>query len=222
MTRAIRVLLVDDQPLFLEGLKTLLSLDASLEIVGECGNGREALEACRTLEPDIVLMDLNMPVLDGVAATRALKEQQPGIAVLTLTTFDDDERVFDALRAGASGYLLKDTPSRQLVEAIQAVARGQSFLQPSIAAKVLAEFNRLREPSAAPVPARRIQLREPLSSREEDVLRWLARGSSNKEIATALSLAEGTVKNHVSNVLGKLGVLDRTQAALLARDLGIL
>lgn len=220
MSQPIRLLLVDDQSLFLEGLKTLLSLQSSLEVVGECGNGEEAVRACRRLLPDIVLMDLNMPVMDGVAATRLLHAEMPQIRILTLTTFDDDERVFDALRAGSSGYLLKDTPSSQLVEAIHTTYRGDSFLQPSIAAKVLAEFNRLASPVTNREP-KRISLREPLSIREEEVLRWLSRGCSNKEIASALELAEGTVKNHVSNVLGKLGVMDRTQAALLARDMGL-
>lgn len=220
MSDRIRIILADDQALFLEGLKTLLSLDETLEIVADCSNGKEALEACRSLRPDLILMDLNMPVMDGVAATRAIKQELPEVNVLTLTTFDDDERVFEALKAGSSGYLLKDTPSKQLVEAIRAVSSGQSFLQPSIASKVLAEFSRLTEPRA--VAKAVVVLREPLSQREEEVLIWMSRGCSNKEIATNLSLAEGTVKNHVSNVLGKLGVLDRTQAALMARDLGLL
>lgn len=221
MSSPIRIILADDQALFLEGLKTLLSLEDSLEVIAESHNGQEALEACREHRPDIVLMDLNMPVMDGVAATRAIKAELPAVNILTLTTFDDDERVFEALKAGASGYLLKDTPSQQLVQAIKAVSSGQSFLQPSIASKVLAEFNRMSSPEVVPSPRERIQLREPLSRREEEVLIWLSRGCSNKEIAAKLSLAEGTVKNHVSNVLGKLGVLDRTQAALMARDLGL-
>lgn len=220
MSERIRIVLADDQALFLEGLRTLLSLEDSLDIVAECHNGEEALEACRSQAPDLVLMDLNMPILDGVAATRAIKEEMPTVQVLTLTTFDDDERVFEALKAGASGYLLKDTPSKQLVDAIRAVSAGESFLQPSIASKVLAEFNRMSSP--APAPRKPIVLREPLSKREEEVLVWLSRGCSNKEIASQLDLAEGTVKNHVSNVLGKLGVLDRTQAALMARDLGLI
>lgn len=212
-------MIVDDQSLFLEGLKTLLTLQESLEIVGECGNGQEALALARVERPDVILMDLNMPVMDGVAATRAIRDVLPETKILTLTTFDDDERVFDALRAGASGYLLKDTPSDRLVEAIQTVHAGNSFLQPSIAAKVLAEFNRLAIPEKREVAPP--QLVEPLSQREEEVLRSLSRGHSNKEIAAELSLAEGTVKNHVSNILGKLGVLDRTQAALMARELGL-
>lgn len=219
MTPRIQIVLADDQALFLEGLKTLLSLDESLEIVAECCNGQEALEACRRLKPDLILMDLNMPIMDGVAATKAIKQELPEVNVLTLTTFDDDERVFEALKAGSSGYLLKDTPSKQLVDAIRAVSAGQSFLQPSIASKVLAEFSRLAEPRL--LDKKPVVLREPLSQREEEVLVWLSRGCSNKEIAANLALAEGTVKNHVSNVLGKLGVLDRTQAALMARDLGL-
>lgn len=219
MSEQIRILLVDDQALFLEGLKTLLSLEKTLEIVGECSNGEEAILSCRALRPDVVLMDLNMPVKDGVAATSAIVQEMPDTKVLALTTFDDDERVFDALKAGASGYLLKDTPSPRLIEAIETLHAGNSFLQPSIASKVLAEFNRRSEPvRSAPKP---IVLREPLSSREEEVLRSLSLGRSNKEIAGDLNLAEGTVKNHVSNILGKLGVLDRTQAALMARDLGL-
>lgn len=221
MSDRIQIVLADDQSLFLEGLRTLLSLDPSLEILCDCKNGEEALEACRRFRPHIVLMDLNMPVMDGVAATRAIKKELPEVNVLTLTTFDDDERVFEALKAGSSGYLLKDTPSKQLIDAIRAVSSGESFLQPSIASKVLAEFSRISIPKEAD-RKEPIKLIEPLSSRESEVLIWLSRGCSNKEIAANLSLAEGTVKNHVSNLLGKLGVLDRTQAALMARDLGLI
>jgi DNA-binding NarL/FixJ family response regulator len=213
----IRLLLVDDQALFREGLRTLLSLHEDLQVVGEAGNGLEALAAADALRPDVVLMDLRMPVLDGVAATRRLLAAHPASRVIVVTTFDDDELVFDGLRAGAVGYLLKDVSSDKLVEAIRAAARGESFLQPSIAAKVLAEFNRL-ERSAAPPPP----LAEPLSERELEILRLLAAGDSNKEIAAALFIAEGTVKNHVTNILGKLDARDRTQAALRARELGLI
>jgi DNA-binding NarL/FixJ family response regulator len=213
----IRLLLVDDQALFREGLRTLLSLHEDLQVVGEAGNGLEALAAADALHPDVVLMDLRMPVLDGVAATRRLLAAHPASRVIVVTTFDDDELVFDGLRAGAVGYLLKDVSSDKLVEAIRAAARGESFLQPSIAAKVLAEFNRL-ERSAAPPPP----LAEPLSERELEILRLLAAGDSNKEIAAALFIAEGTVKNHVTNILGKLDARDRTQAALRARELGLI
>ena len=213
----IRLLLVDDQALFREGLRTLLSLHEDLQVVGEAGNGLEALAAADELRPDVVLMDLRMPVLDGVAATRRLLAAHPASRVIVVTTFDDDELVFDGLRAGAVGYLLKDVSSDKLVEAIRAAARGESFLQPSIAAKVLAEFNRL-ERSAAPPPP----LAEPLSERELEILRLLAAGDSNKEIAAALFIAEGTVKNHVTNILGKLDARDRTQAALRGRALGLI
>ena len=215
----IRLLLVDDQALFREGLHTLLSLHEDLQVVGEAGNGLEALAAADALRPDVVLMDLRMPVLDGVAATRRLLAAHPTTRVIVVTTFDDDELVFDGLRAGAVGYLLKDVSSDKLVEAIRAAARGESFLQPSIAAKVLAEFNRLERQATPPPPA---PLAEPLSEREREILRLLAAGDSNKEIAAALFIAEGTVKNHVTNILGKLDARDRTQAALRGRELGLI
>jgi DNA-binding NarL/FixJ family response regulator len=159
-----------------------------------------------------------MPVLDGVSATRALHNSQPNCRVIILTTFDDDENVFDGLRAGAVGYLLKDTPSEKLFEAIRAAARGESFLQPSIAAKVIAEFARLSvQPKATGA-----SLPEPLSERELEILRLIAGGASNREIAAALVIAEGTVKNHVTNILGKLGVSHRMQAVLKAKELGII
>lgn len=215
----IRVLLVDDQALFREGLSTLLSLHEDIEVVGEAANGQDALTAAAALRPDVVLMDLRMPVLDGVAATRELNRRHPDGRVIVVTTFDDDELVFEGLRAGAVGYLLKDVHSDKLVEAIRAAARGESFLQPSITAKVLAEFNRLERQTPPPTPAR---LLDPLSERELEILGLLAGGDSNKEIAARLHLAEGTVKNHVTNILGKLDARDRTQAALRARELGLL
>lgn len=216
--RPIRVMLVDDQALFREGLRQLLSVHANLEVVGEATNGMEALRLAKALKPQVVLMDLRMPTLGGVEATRHLHQLDSRCRVIVLTTFDDDEEVFEALRAGAAGFLLKDAPPARLLEAIQAAARGESFLQPSIAAKVVAEFSRLSRPVPAPDPA----LIEALSEREREVLRQLACGKSNKEIAAVLNLVEGTVKNHMSNILGKLGVLDRTQAALRARELGLL
>jgi DNA-binding NarL/FixJ family response regulator len=215
---AVRVLLVDDQALFREALGTLLDARPEVEVVGEAGDGHQALERAAALAPDVVLMDLHMPVLDGIAATRRLRVEQPGVRVLALTTFDDDEDVFAALRAGALGYLLKDVSSDRLVEAVLSAARGESVLQPSVAAKVVARFAQLDDaPRSRPQP-----LVVPLSDRELDVLRLLADGRSNREIATALFLAEGTVKNHVTNVLGKLGARDRTQAALRARALDLL
>jgi DNA-binding NarL/FixJ family response regulator len=214
----VRVLLADDQALFREALATLLEVRSEIDVVGEAGDGAAALEQSARLRPDVVLMDLHMPVLDGIAATRRLKVEQPEVRVLALTTFDDDEDVFAALRAGAVGYLLKDVASDRLVEALLAAARGESVLQPSVAAKVVARFAQLfDDPPSRPQP-----LVVPLSDRELDVLRLLADGSSNREIATALFLAEGTVKNHVTNVLAKLGARDRTQAALRARGLGLI
>src|SRR4051794_28868557 len=214
-----RVLLVDDQALFREALRTLLEVRSEIEVVGEAGDGDAALRQATDLLPDVVLMDLHMPVLDGVAATRRLRVEQPGIRVLALTTFDDDEEVFAALRAGAVGYLLKDVASERLVEALLAAARGESVLQPSVAAKVVARIARLPDDDPAPRPQ---PLVVPLSDRELDVVRLLAQGRSNREIATTLFLAEGTVKNHVTNVLTKLGARDRTQAALRARALDLL
>jgi DNA-binding NarL/FixJ family response regulator len=215
---AVRVLVVDDQALFREALVTLLGARPEVEVVGEAGDGQQALERAAARQPDVVLMDLRMPVLDGIAATRRLRVDQPGVRVLALTTFDDDEDVFAALRAGALGYLLKDVSSDRLVEAVLSAARGESVLQPSVAAKVVARFAQLDDaPRSRPQP-----LVVPLSDRELDVLRLLADGRSNREIATALFLAEGTVKNHVTNVLGKLGARDRTQAALRARALDLL
>ena len=216
---AIRILLVDDQALFREGLHTLLSVHDDLQVVGEASNGREAIDAVAKLTPDVVLMDLRMPVLNGVAATKQITESAPNSRVIVLTTFDDDDYVFDGLRAGAVGYLLKDVPSAKLVEAIRAAARGESFLQPSVAAKVVAEFSRM---SGAKTADPQEDLVEPLSERELEILRVLATGASNREIANQLYITEGTVKNHVTNILGKLGVRDRTQAALKAKEMGLI
>ena len=215
----VRVLLVDDQALFREALATLLEVRPEIEVVGEAGDGDAALRQAAVLEPDVVLMDLHMPVLDGIAATRRLRVEQPGVRVLALTTFDDDEDVFSALRAGAVGYLLKDVSSDRLVEALLAAANGESVLQPSVAAKVVARFARMTDDDETAPRAQPLVV--PLSDRELEVLRLLADGSSNREIASALFLAEGTVKNHVTNVLGKLGARDRTQAALRGRALGL-
>ena len=216
----IQVLLVDDQALFREGLRTLLDLQIDIEVVGEAKDGREAIELVARTAPDVVLMDMQMPVLDGVAATRDIRAKHPNTQVIVLTTFDDDEYVFEGLHAGAVGYLLKDVTSDRLAEAIRSAARGESFLEPSVAAKVVAEFTRLAD---APLLRERANqtLVEPLSNREFEILHLVATGASNKEIAATLVITEGTVKNHVTNILGKLGVRDRTQAALKARELGL-
>jgi DNA-binding NarL/FixJ family response regulator len=218
MTDPIRLLLVDDQRLMREGLRTLLELEPGLQVAGEAGNGQEALEAYAALLPDVVLMDVRMPVMDGVEATRRLRERWPAARVIILTTFDDDEYVFEGLRAGALGYLLKDVSIQELAEAIHAVMAGGVLIEPSVARKVVAEFARM----AAPVPRVAQALEEPLSERELEIVRLLARGMTNREIAQRLYLAEGTVKNYVTNILGKIGARDRTQAALRAQKLGLL
>ncbi|GAB3745439.1 response regulator transcription factor [Amycolatopsis oliviviridis] len=213
---SVRVLIVDDQALFREALATLLEVQPEIEVVGEAADGEQAVRLCAELTPDVALMDLRMPVLDGIAATTRLRAEQPGVRVLALTTFDDDEDVFAALRAGAVGYLLKDVSSTRLVEALVAAKRGESVLQPSVAAKLVARVARL--PAETP---RAQPLATPLSERELEVVRLLADGRSNREIAKTLFLAEGTVKNLVTSVLSKLQVRDRTQAALRAKELGL-
>jgi DNA-binding NarL/FixJ family response regulator len=214
----VNILIVDDQSLFREGLRTLLSVQPDFEVVGEAGNGEEALRMAIRLKPDIILMDLRMPVMDGVTASQRLRKSLPQSKVIVLTTFDDDEYVFDGLRAGAVGYLLKDVSSEKLFEAIRAAVRGEYFLLPSITAKVMAEFSRLSR--MAPVPAS--PLEEPLSPRELEILHLVATGASNREIADNLVIAEGTVKNHLTNILGKLNVKDRMQAVLKAREYGLI
>ena len=211
----IRVLIVDDQALFREGLRAVLTANG-LDVVGEAKNGEEAVDLAAELTPDVVLMDLRMPVLDGAAATRRIRALPRAPRVIALTTFDDDESVFEAVRAGAQGYLLKDTQSAKLLEAIQLALRGESLLEPAVAAKLLNEFAR-----TTPVGKRNAAADMGLSEREVAVLTGIARGAANKEIANQLRIAEGTVKNHVTSILTKLNVQDRTQAALKARELGI-
>jgi DNA-binding NarL/FixJ family response regulator len=216
--KSIRILLVDDQTMFRDGMRVLLSTQPDFQIVGEAADGEQAIHKAAALHPDVVLMDLRMPVLDGAAATRRLRAAQPNVRVIVLTTFNEDAAIFDGLRAGATGYLLKDAPTEKLYEAIRAAARGESFLQPSVASRVVAEFARLSErpPDASQA------LVDPLSTRELEILRLLAGGSTNREIALQLFIAEGTVKNHVTNIFSKLDVTDRTRAAIKARELGLL
>lgn len=213
-----KILLVDDQRLMRDGLRTLLELEDDLEVVGEAENGLLAVELEETLRPDVVLMDVRMPVMDGVEATRRLLARRPETRVIILTTFDDESIIFDGLRAGALGYLLKDVSGEELADAIRKVKQGGALIEPSVARKVLAEFNRL----PVPIPGSANPMVDPLTTREEEILLWIGRGLSNKEIALRLSLTEGTVKNYVSGILQKLGVQDRTQAALRAREMGII
>ncbi|MCS7060447.1 MAG: response regulator transcription factor [Anaerolineae bacterium] len=214
----IRILIVDDQRLMREGLRMLLEMEDDFEVVGEANDGQAALDACSQLAPDIVLMDIRMPGMDGVEATRRLLERNPSARVIILTTFDDDQYVFEGLRAGALGYLLKDLSGEELARAIRTVAHGGALVEPSVARKVFAEFARLKSEAreVGDLPS------EPLSEREIEVLRLIAAGMSNREIAQQLFLAEGTVKNYVSNVLSKIGARDRTQAALRGRELGLI
>ncbi len=214
----IKLLIVDDQALFREGLRILLSVQPDFKVVGEASNGEEALRMAVTLQPDVILMDLRMPIMDGVTATRRLHETLQKCKVIVLTTFDDDELVFDGLRAGAVGYLLKDVSSEVLFEGIRAAGRGEYFLLPSITAKVMAEFSRLSR--LTPSPSEPLQ--EQLSPRETEILRMVATGASNREIAENLVIAEGTVKNHLTNILGKLSVKDRMQAVLKAKEYGLI
>lgn len=214
----IRILLVDDQTLVRQGIQTLLDLEEDLIVVGAAANGQQALAMVEQMQPDVVLMDVRMPVMDGVAATGEITKRWPHIGVIILTTFDDDEYVIEGLKAGARGYMLKDADSSEIVEAVRIVARGEALIQPSITRKVLAEFTRLAGRGA---PAM-LPLAEPLTEREMDVLRGIATGQSNREIADQLCISEGTVKNHVSNLLAKLAVRDRTQAIIRARELGLI
>lgn len=208
----IKVLLVDDQSLIRQGLKALLELEADLEIVGEAENGQMAVNLIEELQPDVVLMDMRMPIMDGVAATREIHKRFSNIKILVLTTFDDDEYVKAALQNGAMGYLLKDTPSEELAEAIRAVDKGYTQLGPGIVQKLLTQFPSLEATQSPPIPPSLAEL----TPREKEVLRLIAQGASNREIAKQLYISEGTVKNHVTNMLNRLNLRDRTQAAIFA------
>ena len=229
----IRVLLVDDQTLLRESFRRLLELEGgNIRVVGSAGDGYEALAVVERLAregrtPDVVLMDVRMPRMDGVQATRQLVARFPRTRVMMLTTFDDEEYVVEGVRAGATGYLLKDVSADQLIEAIRAVHRGEAPLQPSVAAKLVARVARSPETAAAPPPPAGPLAGMPglpgteLTEREREILALIARGESNREIGETLFITEGTVKNHVSNILSKLGLRDRTQAALWAREHGL-
>ncbi|MGB8699034.1 MAG: response regulator transcription factor [Thermosynechococcaceae cyanobacterium] len=209
----IRILLVDDQYIIRQGIKSMLESNDDLNVIGEAENGQQAIQALSSLKPNVVLMDIRMPVMDGVAATGAIAQAFPDIKVLILTTFDDDEYVLQAMRLGAKGYLLKDTEPDTLAFAIRAVHKGHTQLGPGLFEKVMPFHNEIPMVStAAPNLAQ-------LTSREKDVLRLIASGANNREIAQALFLSENTVKNYVTNILSRLNLRDRTQAALLAHSL---
>jgi DNA-binding NarL/FixJ family response regulator len=215
----VRVVVVDDQALVRTGFAMILSAEDGIDVVGEAGDGQEAIEVVRAHQPDVVVMDIRMPVLDGVEATRMLAgpEVSEPVKVLMVTTFDLDEYVYAALQAGASGFLLKDTPAEELVNAVQVIARGDALIAPSVTRRLIEEFTRRAPREPGPTPA----TLEVLTERELDVLREIARGRSNAEIAATLFVSETTVKTHVGRILMKLHLRDRVQAVVLAYETGL-
>jgi DNA-binding NarL/FixJ family response regulator len=229
----VRVLVVDDQRLMRDGIASLLEMQEAIEVVGTASNGQEALEKAVSLRPDVILMDVRMPVMDGVVATGQVRSKLPSCRILMLTTFDDDEYVIAALQAGASGYLLKDLPAPDLASAVRAVYKGIYQLDPVVASKVIASLSRLQTIDSAKQSVSVSSTSSPMSNagtpsprladltgREVEVLRLIAKGATNREIAERLVISEGTVKNHISNILSRLGLRDRTQAAIYARENG--
>ncbi len=214
MVNSMKILLCDDQAVIRDGMEMLLQLEKDFQVVGTAQDGFEAVELADKKKPDLILMDLKMPGMNGIEATREIRKRHPNIKILVLTTYDDDEWVFDAIRAGASGYLLKDTPRQKIVEAIRGTMDGKSFVDPAVAGKLLNQVaNNQTQPASI--------LKDKLTERELDVLRLLAKGITNADIAASLHLSEGTVRNHVSAILEKLGVSDRTQAAVIAIQHGL-
>jgi DNA-binding NarL/FixJ family response regulator len=209
-----RVIICDDQAIIRDGLEMLLKLEKDIEVLGQAQDGAEAVALVERTHPDLVLMDLKMPGLNGIEATRQIRAAYPQVKVLVLTTYDDDEWVFDAIRAGASGYLLKDTPREVVLKAVRGTVAGKTFLDPSVAGKLLHQVaDKQVHPSTL--------LTDKLTEREADVLRLVARGFTNADIAERLHLSEGTVRNHVSGIFAKLEVADRTQAAVIAIQHGL-
>jgi two-component system NarL family response regulator len=214
----IKVLIADDHRVVREGLSAILKTKEAIEVVGEAKDGQEAVEKARALLPDVILMDVSMPRMGGVEATRIIKRELPHIGIVALTMYEEQQYIFDLVRAGATGYLLKDTDSAQIVSAIRAINRGESLIHPSVASKILAEFSLLSQGKGKKRPGADHDLTE----REITVLRLVADGKTNKEVANNLDLSEKTVKNHVRNIFHKLQVADRTQAAILAIRKGII
>jgi two-component system, NarL family, response regulator DegU len=222
MQQKIHLFLADDHTLFRQGLRRIFELEDDIEIVGECSDGEAAVGLAHTLTPDVVLMDINMPKMTGVDATRMIKESDPGIKVLILSIHDDEAYIFETIRAGANGYLLKDVESNVLVEAVRQVAVGSSFIHPMVTTKLLDEFKRLSEQASdndfdgQGEPALNFEWQTILTQREMEILKLMAEGKSNRTIGEVLFISEKTVKNHVSSILGKLSVDDRTQAVITA------
>lgn len=212
MSKSINVLIADDHAIVRKGIRALLATEPGIEIVGEAENGRQAIAEASRLEPDVILMDLVMPEMDGIAAIRRVTAHQPQIRILVLTSFATDDKVFPAIKAGALGYLLKDSGPEELIQAIRQVCEGESFLHPVVARKLLQELTR---------PSRQPPTSDPLTKREVEVLQLVAQGHSNQEIAADLTISGATVRTHVSNILSKLHLASRTQAALYALREGL-
>jgi two-component system, NarL family, response regulator LiaR len=210
----IRLLMVDDHRMFLQGMRTLIEMEADVQVVGECTNGYEAVEAVLRLQPDVVLMDINMPGLNGVDATRQIMERRPETGIIILTMYREDAQVFHAIKNGARGYILKDVETTEVVRAIRAVARGESMIDPSLATRVLTEFKRVWQQPGG-------HTQDGLTDREVSILRLIAAGHSNKEIGAQLCFAEKTIKNYITGIFQKLQLSDRTQAAVYAVQHGL-
>ena len=210
----LHILIADDHPLFRKGMRTLLTATAETEVIGEATTGQEVIELAATLQPDVILMDLQMPGVNGIEATRQILQTSPHIRILVITLFEDDASVFSALRAGARGYVLKDTKEEEMVRAIRAVGSGEAIFSPSIATRLMDFF-------AAPRPAVPKEIFPTLTEREREILQLIARGSTNHDIARQLALSVKTVNNYVSNIFSKLQVADRAQAIIRARDAGL-
>ncbi|MDO7786016.1 response regulator [Desulforamulus aquiferis] len=210
MAVSINLLIVDDHALIREGLRKILSIEPGIKVVGEAANGQEAVDFCRNHQVDILLMDINMPLMNGIEACKIIKSEAPRIGIIALTIHDQDEYLFELIKYGISGYVLKDVRPDQLIQTILGVARGESFIPPALTARVLAEFSRLT--SGEPYDKKH----QTLTDRELEVLKQVAKGQSNKDIANSLFISEKTVKNHLTNIFQKIGVVDRTQAALYA------